>query len=186
MLRRPTLAFAAVLALFCGTAMAQLPQGGRPLPDVPIQTSATSSLDLKQYRGKSLVIGLISTVCQHCVTAIQTLRELQTKYGTSGLQVVAAVGDPIPISDIGIFAAQQKANFPVGFLNQPEFIKLAALKPGQRPFVPIVLFVDRKGMVRVQYFGDDQIMKQDVRAAITLTTEHLLKDAAAATASAKK
>ncbi|MEQ1885016.1 MAG: TlpA disulfide reductase family protein [Bryobacteraceae bacterium] len=180
--RRRAATVAAGLMLFCCSAWPQMPPGGRPLPDVPVKTGPNSSVDLKQFRGKPLVIGLISSTCDHCVKAMNTFRDLQTKYRADGLRVVVAIGDPIPITEVTAFAEKHRANFPVGFLNQPEFIKMAALKPGQRPFVPIVMFVDPKGMVRLQYFGDDAIMKSDVNAAITLTTEHLLKDSATTTA----
>ncbi len=42
-------------------AWAGLPPG-RPLPDVPISQPGGKKLDLKQYRGKALVVALISLV----------------------------------------------------------------------------------------------------------------------------
>jgi len=97
--------------------------------------------------------------------------------------VVVAAGDPVAVSAVGDFAAKMRANFPVGYLDQPEFIKLAALGPGVRPFVPIVMFVDRKGMVREQFFGDDDAMKKDARTAITIKAEQMLKEPAPKVAS---
>ena len=49
------------------TAMAYggLPPG-RPLPDVPISLDSGKKLDLKQYRGKALVLALIATTCADC------------------------------------------------------------------------------------------------------------------------
>jgi hypothetical protein len=167
------------------SAMAQLPRRGRMLPDVPIQMGA-ATLDLKQYRGKSLVIGLISTTCLHCADAMKALKEVQTKFSPAGLQVVVAAGDPGAVSIASQYAAQMRANFPVGSLEQAAFIKLADIKPGVRPFVPIIMFVDRTGMVRMQYFGDDGIMKQDVGAAIRLTAEQLVKDPVGAPKAAPK
>ena len=46
-------------------AYAGLPPG-RPLPDVPISGAGGKKLDLKTYRGKALVVALISTTCDHC------------------------------------------------------------------------------------------------------------------------
>jgi len=175
-------AVAAYMAL-AAPAMAQLPKGGRMLPDIPIKMGG-STLDLKQYRGKSLVIGLISTTCLHCVVAMDTFRQLQTRLGPSGFQVVVAAGDPIPVADVHQFAARMKANFPVGYLDQPEFIKLAAIKPGVRPFVPIVMFVDRTGVVRAQYFGDDPKIKDKAAETIRQTSEQLLNSDRQVTAKA--
>ena len=161
----------------------QLPKGGRMLPDVPIKMGG-STLNLKQYRGKSLVIGLISTTCSHCVIAMDTFKKLESQFGPSGFQVVVAVGDPVPIDSVHQFAARMKANFPVGYLDQPDFIKLAAIKPGVRPFVPVVMFVDRTGLVRAQYFGDDPSMKDTAAETIRQTAEQLMAADRRATAKA--
>lgn len=188
---RHALGAALVLLSFAAPAVAQLPRHGRMLPDVPIQMGG-ASLSLKQYRGKALVIGLISTTCVHCLDAMKGLKEIQTKYAAAGLQVVVAAGDPGAATSVGMYAAQQKANFPVGYLDQAAFMKLADIKPGVRPFVPIVMFVDRTGMVRAQFFGDADIMKKDAATFIRLTAEQLMKDhvvpakaAPASTAAAK-
>jgi peroxiredoxin len=161
-------------AAFANVASAQSPVIPRPLADVPIKT-AKDPIDLKKYRGKMLVIGLMSTTCAHCATAMETLRSVQNSLGPKGLQVVAAVGDPVSQEKINAFAKTANANFPVGFLDQPQFMKLADLKEGQRPFVPVMLYVDRKGIIRSQVFGDDPYMRADVSSAILKDAGLLLK-----------
>ena len=66
-------------------------------------------------------------------------------------------------------------SFPVRFLDHPQFMKLADLKVGQRPFVPVMLYVDRKGIIRSQVFGDDPYMRADVSSAILKDAGLLLK-----------
>ena len=54
-------------------------------------------------------------------------------------------------------------------------MKLANLGPKDRPFVPIMLFVDAKGVVRVQMFGNDPLMKKP-EGIIRSTIRELLKE----------
>ena len=165
-----------LLALGLATfACAALPTG-RPLPDVPISQPGGKKLDLKQYRGKALVVALISLTCEDCGQAIDFLKIMQTENASQGLQVVAAAGD----SDargllLAPFVAQHKLNFPLGYLDQAAFLKIASLSPSARPFVPVILFVDPNGMVRVQLLGDDPLMKK-MEITIRGTIRELLKE----------
>jgi hypothetical protein len=130
-----------------------------PLPGkAPVERNE-KKIDLKQYRGKALVVVMISTTCKHCITAVQYLSEMQRRYGPQGLQVVGAAGDPNADAAVPAFVEQYHPNFPFGYLQQGPFLKLANLPADGRPFVPVVLFVDPKGMVRNRMFGNDAQMK---------------------------
>ena len=169
MLRR-VLLFFSLTALAC----AGLPPG-RNLPDVPVSQAGGKKLDLKQYRGKALVLAIISTTCQDCGEVVDLLKLIQTEQGPHGLQVVVAAGDPNAAVALGPFAATHKPNFPLGYLDRPAIMKIANLGPKDRPFVPIVLFVDPKGAVRVQLFGDDSLMKKP-ESIIRSTVRELMKE----------
>ena len=157
-----------------GGLYAGLPPG-RPLPDVPISQAGGKKLDLKQYRGKALVLTLISTTCVHCGEVIDLLNKIQQEEGPRGLQVVVAAGDDKASALIGAYAAAHKPNYPFGYVDRPGLIKLADLKPKVRPFVPIMLFVDAKGVVRVELFGNDPLMTKP-EGIIRSTIRELLKE----------
>jgi thiol-disulfide isomerase/thioredoxin len=178
MLRR----FVILLGL-TAAAYAGLPPG-RPLPDVPISESGGKKLDLKQYRGKALVLMLMATTCAHCTEVLNLLKQIQTEQAAHGLQVVAAAGDDNAAAVIGRYAAAQKPNFPLGFVDRPALRKLANLGPKDRPFVPIMLFVDPKGSVRVQLFGNDPLMTTP-EPIIRSTVRELLKEPGIAAANGK-
>ena len=161
-------------------AYAGLPPG-RPLPDVPISLENGKKLDLKQYRGKALVLALISTTCEDCGEVVDLLKKLQQEQAAHGLQVVVAAGDDNGAAAIGPFAATHKPNFPLGFVDRTALRKLADLTPKNRPFVPILLFVDAKGSVRVQLFGNDPLMKNP-ETIIRSTIRELLKEPGIVTA----
>ena len=165
-----------VLLLFSLTALvhAGLPSG-RPLPDVPISQPGGKKLDLKQYRGKALVLAIISTTCKDCGEVVDLLKAIQTDQASHGLQVVVAAGDPNAATTIGPFIAAHQPNFPFGYLDRAAIMKVANVGPKDHPFVPIMLFVDAKGAVRVQLFGNDPLM-QKPEGIIRSTIRELLKE----------
>lgn len=169
MLRRIFLAMT-----LAATAFAGLPPG-RPLPDVAIPQMGGQKLDLKQYRGKALVLALISTDCEHCDHAVDFLKIMQSEFAPQGLQVAAAAGGPNAEKSLPAFEKLHKPNFPLGYLDRASLLKMANLRPDDRPFVPILLFVDAKGMVRVQFQGDDPLMEK-MEVVIRSTVRELLKE----------
>ena len=155
-------------------AYAGLPPG-RPLPDVPISGPGGRHLDLKQYRGKALVLTLIATTCEHCNEVVEVLKKLQTEEGARGLRIVVAAGDENAASVIGTYAASHQPNFPLGYVDRAALMKLANVTPKDRPFVPIMMLVDAKGMVRVQMFGNDPLLEKP-ETIIRSTVRELLKE----------
>src|SRR4051812_37233988 len=65
----------------------------RPLADVTVPTSDGKKIRLNQYRGKAMVIALISLTCEHCANSLKLLDQLQKEYAPRGLQVFAIAGD---------------------------------------------------------------------------------------------
>ena len=169
MLRRVVFLFALTVVAYAG-----LPPG-RLLPDVPVSLVGGKKLDLKQYRGKALVLAIVSTTCQDCGDVVDILKLIQTEQAAHGLQVVVAAGDPNAEHVLGPFIAAHKPNFPLGYLDRPAIMKVASVGPKDRPFVPIMLFVDARGAVRVQLFGNDPLMKQP-EGIIRSTIRELLKE----------
>ncbi len=148
---------------------------GHTLADVPVSLPGGKKLDLKQYRGKALVLTLIATTCQHCGEVVDLLKQMQQEQGPHGLQVVVAAGDDNAATAIGPFAAAHKPNFPLGYVDRSALRSLANLSLKERPFVPIMLFVDARGAVRVQLFGNDPLM-QKPEGIIRSTIRELMKE----------
>ncbi len=156
MLRRVFLFLALIPAVY-----AALPPG-HPLPDVLISLEGGKKLNLRQYRGKALVVAMISTTCSHCIEVVEILNRFQN-------------GDEYGLGAIRPFISRYRPDFPVGYVDKPGFIKLANLRPDARPFVPILMFVDPKGQVRQQYYGDDPPMKTP-EPTIRSTLNELMKE----------
>jgi AhpC/TSA family len=167
------------LTLCASLLVAGLPPG-KPLNDVPVLRARDKTIDLKQYRGQPLVIAIVSTMCQECKDIITLLKKLRAE--NPKLQVVGVVAEEAAQYTSFVFAGEQDAGFPIGYVSLEGYQKLANLKPQQAAHSPILLFVDPKGMVRVQLFGDDPLMKKP-DLIVRGTVRELLAES---TASAKK
>lgn len=169
-----------VPSLFCLlatllSAAAMFAATPRPLADVPIPMPNGKPLNLKQYRGKVILMAVISKDCQPCIQSIDILNRLQKEFGPRGFQVVAAVGDPNAEYLLNGFVQRYRPVFPIGYLNQSQIIQLGDFsRNAQHAFVPIFMFIDRKGTVREQVSGNEPFFKTEEQST-RQTVEALLK-----------
>jgi thiol-disulfide isomerase/thioredoxin len=145
----------------------------RPLADVTVPTPDGKKIHLGQYRGKVMVVALVSTTCDHCISSLQLLSKLQKEYGPQGFQAVGVAANDNAQESLAGFIRLQIA-FPVGWLDQNTTMQLCDFKREDRPFVPMFLFVDKKGTVRFQYAGKDDFFKAEEKNTRILI-EALLK-----------
>jgi thiol-disulfide isomerase/thioredoxin len=162
---RAFLALVFLTVLASGNAqkvVAQQPQAqpSRVLPDVLIKTTDAKGINLRKYRGKELILVLFSTSeCPDCLRTVGIMNKIQQDYGARGLQVIGAgVNRNAPFM-LASWVQRFRPGFPVGFLDQDPMLKLTAINKGVVPVVPMVLFVDAIGTVRVQYLGDSPVLK---------------------------
>jgi thiol-disulfide isomerase/thioredoxin len=147
-----TIAFVASV-LFAGTP--------RPLIDMTIPVPNNKGINLKSYRGKVLLVAVISTDCGPCAASIEILNRVQKDFAAQPFQVVAAAGDPNAQYLLEPFRQRYRPIFPLGYLSTDDIIRLGGFTKDDRPFVPIFLFVDRNGVVRQQLSGDSAFFKSE-------------------------
>jgi peroxiredoxin len=141
----------------------------RPLVTVPIQSPDLKNIDLRKYRGHTVLLMIFSTTCDDCIRMLGMMNKLQTQFGPRGLQVIGAAGDPNAKFLLGPFIQRYRPLFPIGYIEKDAIIKVAQVAPNTRPVVPILMFIDKWGMVREQYYGDHPIMKSGEPALRALT-----------------
>ena len=161
--------FRCCVLFFCllSVAFAKTP---RPLANVTIQTPDRKGIDVKKYRGTVVLLVLFATSCDECVNVINFVAKLEKDYAARGFQALGAAVDDNAAYLITSFVQRYRPPFPVGFLEKDPLIKLADIPEGRRPFVPILLFIDHKGTVRAQYYGNDPFLKdveKGTRAIVT-------------------
>ena len=155
----------------------------RPSPDFAISLNDGSQIHPSQYQGKVVVLGFILTYCPHCQFTAQILSKLQKEYGAQGLQVVASATEDMASMAVPDFIKKFQPGFPVGF-NQREFVEKYLEHPAiYRMMMPQVVVIDRKGVIRAQFAGDDKFFERtNQEKNFRELLEPLLKESQAQTA----
>ena len=161
-----------VLSLAALAPAAPLP---RPSPDFTIHLTPSGEVSPAQYQGKVVVLAFILTTCSHCQHSTQMLSGLQREYGPRGLQVLAAAFNEMAHMLVPDFIKQFEPAFPVGYSNRHEVQAYLDHSEQLQLFVPALVFIDGKGMIRHQYTGDDPFF-QNQEKNVRETIEQLLKE----------
>jgi len=105
------------------------------------------------------------------------MERIQKEYGPRGLQTLAVAFNPMAIMLVPEFVQRTRVTFPVGYDERDPVLKYLGISPMLRLYVPIIVFVDRKGMIRGQHLGDDGFFA-DREKNIRSTLENLLREPA--------
>ena len=109
------------------------------------------------YQGKVVCLLFMLTTCPHCQQAVQSLSEIQKEFGNKVFAVLAGTLNEDP--DIPSFIQRFNPTFPIGEANKLAAFQYMQLSLKERPpFVPYMVFIDRKGTIRSQYTGSDKIL----------------------------
>src|SRR3954462_13163645 len=138
----------------CATLSASAPTP-RPSPDFVVHLTPTGQVTPAQYKGKVVILALIATTCPHCQRATQVLSGLQKEYGPRGLQVMAAAFNEMSNMLVPDFIKQFQPAFPVGWSTRMDVLNYLQHSAMEQMYVPIMVFIDRNGVIRGQYLGDD-------------------------------
>jgi thiol-disulfide isomerase/thioredoxin len=149
----------------------------RPLADIPIQTPDRKGINLKKFRGKVVLLAIISSECDACIKTLDLMTRLEKSYGQRGFQAVAALGDENAPFLLNPFIQRYRPSYPVGFLTKDQIIKITDIPPDMRPYVPISLFIDPEGVVRYQFLGNEGFY-QDQEKGSRAVIETMLQRAA--------
>lgn len=162
----------ALTAIFLVAASAFSATVPRPAPELAIQMTDGSQVLLSKYRGKVVCLALVFTTCPHCQKTTLLLDQLQKEYAPKGVQVLEAAFNDNAAGLVPAFSAQfVKGTFPVGALDRSTVLEFLQLPVMAQFFVPIVVFVDRKGNIVAQHIGDEEFFRsQDVSFRSALDT----------------
>jgi thiol-disulfide isomerase/thioredoxin len=137
------------------------------MPDGPAQL-------LSAYQGKTVVLAFMYTTCPHCKHTAQVLAQVQKEYAGKGVQILGAAFDAGSAFRVQQFNKELGLNFPCGYAGEPAVLQFVQQPPAEPYFVPILVFIDKTGMVRSQYVGDEKFLdKQEVN--IRAEIDKLLK-----------
>jgi thiol-disulfide isomerase/thioredoxin len=149
---------------------------GKPSPAFTIQKIDGTSVSLTQFKGKVVALAFISTECPHCQNLTRMLNGIAKEYAPKGVQFLeCAFNDAAPQTLAGFIQTFQPA-FPVGRADRgpvTEYLSWSAVKT---LYVPHLVFLDRKGVVRADYPGESDFMK-DPEGNVRKQLDELLKPA---------
>ena len=173
--RRDLLITATSLAAVLPARAADIP---RPAPAVRFK-STLGEFDVAQFKGKVVGLEFLITTCPHCQKCSQLLQRMYQEYGPRGFQPLGVATNEMAHMLVPDYVKRFGLSFPVGwtpmqvaheFLQHPVMLTM---------YVPQLVFIDRKGVIRAQYGGQDKFF-QDEEKNMRAQIEMLLKEGSAA------
>ena len=150
----------AILVLFCTVLAAQTP---RPSPPFSIlQPAGNAPIELGHYRGKIVVLAFIDTHCPHCQKLTNFLNEMAPRYAARGVQVIECAFNDDAQNSLSGFIQQFHPAFPVGYSGRAAvmaYLQIPIMDPHPL-YVPHMVFLDRRGVIRTDAAGESDFMKQ--------------------------
>ena len=158
---------------------------GKPSPPLSIQQLNGSPLQLSQYKGKVVALAFIDTQCPHCQNLTKLLNGITKQYTAKGVQFVACAFNDGAQQLLPLFIQQFQPNFPVGFCSREAVLNYLSYPVLQPLYVPHMVFLDRRGIVRGDYLGESEFMSHpDVKIPAEL--DELLKSGPSTASAAPK
>ena len=180
---------AGLLLAFTGIVTAATTDPNPPLPrkapEFVINMQDGKQLLLSSFRGKVIAFAFMHYTCPHCKALCPILSTMQRDYAAKGVQFVGAIIEDGSKENLAEFnKLYVKGGFPVGWAPMPaalEFLK----HPDLHYYIPMMAFIDRKGMIVSQYIGDNPFFgdqDKNIRAEV----DKILGEKSAATKSFTK
>jgi len=160
-MRKLLVFMALATALVAGTAPA--PKKGPVVPrkaaEFVFQMVDGPQRLLSMYKGKTIVLAFMYTTCPHCQKTAQVLAKVQTEYAAKGVQVLGAAFDQGAAGQVQKFNKSLGLNFPCGYSEQGPVLEFLQHPVEEPYFVPILVFIDKRGIIRGEYIGDESFLQ---------------------------
>ena len=129
----------------------------RPAPELTIREATGKKTMLSSLKGNVVVLQFLDTSCPHCQAMAGTLSKILADWQSRGLRVYGIAFDPsVNTKDpaknalsLSTFASRY-AKFPVGSLPREDVLKYLGISVMQHFYVPQMMVIDRKGVIRAQ------------------------------------
>ena len=145
----------------------------RRSPDFLIHTLNGATINVAQFTGKVVIIEFLLTTCPHCQHLATVLKKLQSEYGPERLQVLGCAVEDMAPAKVGAFVAQFEPRFPVGFADRNATNTYLEHDPSTLLKMPQLVFIDKAGVRRAKYVGDDPLLEKNEEANIRKQIEAL-------------
>jgi peroxiredoxin len=161
--------------------MALLPLGAaeipRKAPELAVQLLNGRQVLLSELRGKVVLLEFLHTTCPHCQQDSALIEQLYKELGPRGFQPVGVAFNENAPQLLPDFVRQLGLSYTIGIAPRDTVIQYLQHPLGKPLYVPQMMFVDRKGMIRAQHGGDDDFLK-NLAPNLRAQLETLLKEPA--------
>ena len=137
------------------------PKVPRPSPEFAVNLPKGGQVLLSQQRGKVVAMLFVLTTCPHCQNTTVLMSRLQREYGPRGFQVMESAFNEMAGMLVGDFIDRFQPSFPMGYNNRESVMEYVQIPTTVRTYVPIIVFIDRKGIIRAQHTGEDDFFRED-------------------------
>lgn len=170
-MRRSFTALSALVLLAAGAFCADLP---RPAPELKVALVDGQDFALSSLRGKVVALEFLFTTCPHCQDLSRTTGKLLREYEQRGFRAIGVACNPGADLLASEFVKRFEVAYPIG-IGSAEML-FSYLGPQAKPFrLPVLFFIDRKGMIRAQLTGEDRFFAKE-EANMRTMIEKLLKE----------
>lgn len=166
---------AAILALSVAIPALATDPLPRKSPEFTITESTGKATLLSSYRGKVVVLGFIFTTCPHCQVFSAALERIYKDLGPRGFQAIDVAWNQNAQTLTAGFIHQNGLTFPVGYSEYDPVMSFMGFSIMDRPVVPLVVVIDKKGIIRAQSPPQGDANLQD-EAKLRVIIEGLLKE----------
>lgn len=150
-----------LFSLLCVSAAGSLCAGelsGRRAPGFALPDSKGRYHDLADYRGKFVLVDIMSTACPHCAVFSKLLEQVKSKYGEK-VAILSVVNPPTRPADVAKYVQANGVTVPILFdcgQMAASYLKVTPQKPSFD--VPHVFIIDKSGNI-VDDYGHSPLTK---------------------------
>jgi len=167
----------------CVSAFA-IPPMPRKSPEFTITDPSGKETLLSSYRGKVVVLAFVHTTCIHCQAFSTVLNKIQKDLGPRGFQAIDVAWNQGAQGLVPGFVRQLGLTFPVGYSDWDPIMSFLGFSVMDRPVVPLIVVIDKRGMIRAESPPDGDPNLQD-ETKLRAMVEGLLGEGAATSKAAK-
>ena len=160
------------LSLPSAAVMPPLP---RKSPEFTLVEPSGKPILLSSYRGKVVLLAWVHTNCVYCQALTLKLNKFQAEMGPRGFQALEVAWNEDAKSLVPAFVQKFGVKFPVGYSPWDPIMSFMGFSIMDRPVTPLVVVIDRKGMIRAQTPADGDSNLQN-EAKLRVLLEGLLKE----------
>jgi peroxiredoxin len=166
-----------VLAGVCLAAgLASAAEVPRPSPEFAIKIGEGKQILVSQYKGQVCIVAFILTYCSHCQKTVKVLGTMYKEFNPQGLQIVASAIEDMAAMNVPDFVRNFQPPFQVGFNDHNAVLEYLQHPAMFKLLMPQLVFIDRQGIIRAQYSGDNKFFGDDLEKNMREQISVLLKE----------